>query len=133
MKQEIQARMDRAIANARLFNELFDLMVTTAETSFEVTSVCVSDNNFRINYDDGALDIDIICNDNEYNTITINITYNSSIVVGVMNVNVHGGMEESYHSVPRAYRLQIYDFADAVSEALDGFIDGGTSTDSNAG
>lgn len=132
MRPEIQERMDKAIRNTRLYNELFDLIVTTTEVSFSESAQQVNENQFRVDYQ-SALDIQVICNDNEYNTLTINVMYNSTDLVAVLNVTIHGTMEESYHNVPRVYRMTIYDYADAVSEALDSFINGGTSTNSNDG
>ena len=121
MRPEIQERMDKAISNTRLYNELFDLIVTTTEVSFSESAQQVNENQFRVDYQ-SALDIQVICNDNEYNTLTINVMYNSTDLVAVLNVTIHGTMEESYHNVPRAYRMTIYDYADAVSEALEQYI-----------
>lgn len=121
MRPEIQERMDKAIRNTRLYNELFDLIVTTTEVSFSESAQQVNENQFRVDYQ-SALDIQVICNDNEYNTLTINVMYNSTDLVAVLNVTIHGTMEESYHNVPRAYRMTIYDYAGAVSEALEQYI-----------
>lgn len=121
MRPEIQERMDKAIRNTRLYNELFDLIVTTTEVSFSESAEQTAENQFKVIYD-SALDIQVTCNDNEYNTITVNIIHNQVGCVATLSINIHGTMEESYHNIPRTYRMTIYDYADAISEALEQFI-----------
>lgn len=124
MKPSIQERMERQIGLATTYNTLFDLIVTTTETSFSVTATNPADNQYNVETVD--IRINVICNDNDYNTITIYI-YNPATLenpqIGVLQINKNGDMDESLHNVPRAMRRIINDYIDDIYDALDSWID----------
>lgn len=124
MKQSIQERMNRQINLTTKYNQLFDLVVTTAETSLDATATNPSDNQYNVTLE--ALDVNIICNDNEYNTINVYL-YNRATqegsMIGNLVININGDIDESLHNVPRTLRRTINDFIDDIYDAIDGWID----------
>ena len=124
MKPTIQERMERQIALTTKYNQLFDLMVTTSETSFDTTSTNPADNQYNI--DDTDVTVSIICNDNQYNIITIYINTPAATEnpqIGVLSINIDGDMDESLHNIPRAIRRKVNDYIDDLYDALDSWID----------
>ena len=125
MKPSIQERMERQIALATTYNTLFDLVVTTTETSFSVTATNPADNQYNVETAD--IRINVICNDNDYNTITIYI-YNPATLenpqIGVFQINKNGDIDESLHNVPRAMRRIVNDYIDDIYDAIDSWVDG---------
>lgn len=128
MKPSIQERMERQIALATTYNTLFDLMVTTTETSFSVTATNPADNQYNVETAD--IRVNVICNDNDYSTITIYI-YNPATLenpqIGVLQISKNGDMDESMHNIPRALRKIVNDYIDDVYNALDSWIDNQTN------
>ena len=128
MKQSIQERMTRQINLATTYNTLFDLIVETTETAFSVTATNPADNQYNVLTE--SLQVNVICNDNEYNTITVFI-YNTAVTenvqIGVLQININGDMDESLHNIPRALRRTINDYIDDVYDALDSWIDDQTN------
>ena len=124
MKPSIQERMERQIALATTYNTLFDLMVTTTETSFSATATNPADNQYNVETAD--IRVNVICNDNDYNTITIYI-YNPATLenpqIGVLQISKNGDMDESLRNVPRTMRRLVNDYIDDIYEALDSWID----------
>lgn len=124
MKPTIQERMERQIALTTKFNQLFDLMVTTTETSLETTATNPAGNQYDV--ETAELRVNVICNDNEYNTITIYIYDPATEVnsqIGVLQININGDMDESMHNVPRAIRRIVNNYIDDIYDALDSWID----------
>ena len=124
MKPSIQERMERQIALTTKFNQLFDLMVTTTETSLETTAANPAGNQYDV--ETAELRVNVICNDNEYNTITIYIYDPAAEVdsqIGVLQININGDMDESMHNVPRAIRRIVNNYIDDIYDALDSWID----------
>ena len=60
MKPTIQERMERQIALTTKYNQLFDLIVTTTETSLGITATNPADNQYNV--EDTDLVISIVCN-----------------------------------------------------------------------
>lgn len=124
MKPSIQERMERQIALATTYNTLFDLMVTTTETSFSATATNPADNQYNVETAD--IRVNVICNDNDYNTITIYI-YNPATLenpqIGVLQISKNGDMDESLRNVPRTMRRLVNDYIDDIYGALDSWID----------
>lgn len=124
MKPSIQERMERQIALATTYNTLFDLMVTATETSFSVTATNPADNQYNVETAD--IRVNVICNDNDYSTITIYI-YNPATLenpqIGVLQISKNGDMDESLRNVPRTMRRLVNDYIDDIYEALDSWID----------
>lgn len=128
MKPSIQERMQRQINLATTYNTLFDLIVETTETSFSTTAVNPADNQYNVETVD--LRVTVICNDNDYNTITIyinNLATPENPQIGVLQINKNGDMDESLHNVPRALRRIVNDYIDDVYNALDSWIDNQTN------
>ena len=125
MKPSIQERMERQIALATTYKTLFDLIVTTTETSFSVTATNPADNQYNVETAD--IRVNVICNDNDYSTITIYI-YNPATLenpqIGVLQINKNGDIDESLHNVPRAMRRLVNDYIDDIYDAIDSWIDG---------
>ncbi len=124
MKPTIQERMERQIALTTKFNQLFDLMVTTTETSLATTATNPAGNQYDV--ETTELRVNVICNDNEYNTITIYIydpAAQENPQIGVLQININGDMDESMHNIPRAIRRIVNDYIDDIYDALDSWID----------
>lgn len=124
MKPSIQERMERQIALTTKYNQLFDLIVTTAEESLSITATNPADNQYNV--EDTDLVVSIICNDTQYNTVTVYINNPAAIEnpqVGVLTININGDMDESLHNIPRVIRRKINDFIDDIYDALDSWID----------
>jgi hypothetical protein len=128
MKPSIQERMQRQINLATTYNTLFDLIVETTETSFSATATNPADNQYNVLTE--SLQVNVICNDNEYNTISVFI-YNPAVTenvqIGVLQININGDMDESMHNTPRALRRAVNDYIDDVYDALDSWIDDQTN------
>ena len=128
MKPSIQERMTRQINLATTYNTLFDLIVETTETSFSVTATNPADNQYNVLTE--SLQVNVICNDNEYNTITVfiyNLAVTENVQIGVLQININGDMDESLHNIPRAVRRIVNDYIDDVYDALDSWIDDQTN------
>lgn len=128
MKQSIQERMERQIALATTYNTLFDLMVTTTETSLSITATCPADNQYVVT--DTDIEVVVICNDNQYNTITIyinNLAATTDSQVGTLQININGDIDESLHNVPRAIRKKVNTYIDDLYDAIDSWIDNNDS------
>lgn len=124
MKQSIQERMETQIGLTTLYNTLFDLIVTTTETSFETQSTNPTDNMYVVSTE--SLRIEVICNDNQYNTITVNIISKldpNETNIGTIQANINGDIDESMHNIPRTLRKAINDYIDDIYDAIDGWID----------
>lgn len=124
MKPSIQERMERQIELATTYNTLFDLMVTTTETSLESTATNPADNQYNV--DTADLIVNVFCNDNQYNTITIYLytpVLQESTQIGVLQININGDMDESLHNIPRAVRRKVNSYIDDIYDAIDGWID----------
>ena len=128
MKPSIQERMQRQINLATTYNTLFDLIVETTETSFSATATNPADNQYNVLTE--SLQVNVICNDNEYNTVSVFI-YNPAVTenvqIGVLQININGDIDESMHNIPRALRRTVNDYIDAVYDALDSWIDNQTN------
>ena len=128
MKQSIQERMNNQIAKATAYNTLFDIVVCTSEESLSTQSVNTTENQYIINTQ--SLNVIIICNDNDWNTITVSIdipTLESARVADIQ-INIMGQMEEDYHNIPRSVRAQIFDLVDDIYEAVQGWVDEDSNT-----
>lgn len=124
MKQSIQERMETQIGLTTLYNTLFDLIVTTTETSLATQSTNPAENMYVVTT--ASLRIDVICNDNQYNTITVNIIGKVSETesnIGTLQININGDIDESLHNIPRTLRKAINDYIDDIYDAIDGWID----------
>ena len=127
MKQSIQERMNRQIELATGYNTLFDLIVTATETSFSTQSTNPADNQYNIVTAD--VEADVICNDSQYNTITVYIydIEGDNSQIGTLSISLNGDMDESLHNVPRSIRRIVNNYIDDVYDALDSWIDGATN------
>lgn len=131
MKEAIQERMDNQIELTTKYNQLFDLIVTTTETTFNTTATSEIDNQYVVETED--IKISIICNDNRFNTVDIYI-YDSdrgpdaSPIASVVT-NINGEIDESLHNVPRTIRRTVNDYIDDIYDAIDGWIDDSSNED----
>ena len=131
MKPEIQKRMNDAIATTTIINQLFDLIVETSETSLDRTATFSYENQYSINTD--LLAVRIVCNDNMFNTLSINIDYAPSMThIADFNVAATGTFDETYHNIPKACRNTVFSYASDISDALEGFINKNNLSDLNA-
>lgn len=128
MKQSIQERMNNQIAKATAYNTLFDVVVCTSEESLATQSVNPADNQYIINTQ--SFNVIIVCNDNDWNTITVSIDVSAleSARVADIQISIMGQMEEDYHNIPRSIRAQIFDLVDDIYEAVQGWIDENSNT-----
>lgn len=128
MKPSIQERMQRQINLATTYNTLFDLIVETTETSFSATATNPADNQYNVQTE--SLQVNVICNDNEYNTISVfiyNLAVTENVQIGVLQININGDIDESLHNIPRAMRRAVNDYIDDVYDAIDSWIDNQTN------
>lgn len=128
MKQSIQERMNNQIAKATSYNTLFDIVVCTSEESLSAQSVNPADNQYIITTP--SFSTIIVCNDNDWNTITVSIDVPAleSARVADIQINIMGQMEEDYHNIPRSIRSQIFDLVDDIYEAVQGWVDENSNT-----
>ena len=124
MKQSIQERMNNQIAKATTYNTLFDIVVCTSEESLSTQSTNPADNQYVIITQN--FNTSIVCNDNDYNTITVSIdvpALDTGARVADVQINIFGQMEEDYHNIPRAIRSTVFGLVDDIYEAVQGWID----------
>lgn len=123
MKPTIEERMQRQIGLTTKYNELFDIIVTTVETSMEVTATNPAENQWDATTE--LVGVNVICNDTQYNTITVYINDIAATMnpqIGVVNVGIDGGIDESLHNVPRAIRRTVTGLIDDIYDAVDSWI-----------
>ena len=128
MKQSIQERMNNQIAKATTYNTLFDIVVCTSEESLSTQSTNPADNQYIITT--SSFNTVIVCNDNDWNTITVSIDVPAleTARVADIQINTMGQMEEDYHNIPRSIRTQIFNLVDDIYEAVQGWIDENSNT-----
>ena len=123
MKPTIEERMQRQIGLTTKYNELFDTIVTAVETSMEVTTTNPAENQWDAVTE--LVGVNVICNDTQYNTITVYINDIAATMnpqVGVVNIGIDGGIDESLHNVPRAIRRTVTGLIDDIYDAVDAWI-----------
>lgn len=128
MKQSIQERMNNQIAKATTYNTLFDIVVCTSEESLSTQSTNPADNQYIITT--SSFNTVIVCNDNDWNTITVSIDVPAleTARVADIQINTMGQLEEDYHNIPRSIRTQIFNLVDDIYEAVQGWIDENSNT-----
>lgn len=125
MKQSIQERMNNQIQKTTNYNTLFDVVVTTSEESLGVTSTNPADNQYNLETINFASMI--ICNDNEWSTITIGIddlALGTQARVADLQINIHGDIEEVYHNIPRSIRSAVMNYVNDIFDAVEQWING---------
>lgn len=130
MKPSIEERMNNQIAKTRVYNTLFDIVVTTSETSLGVVSTNPASNQY--NLDTTNFNVGIVCNDNDWNTISVFIddpAIPEQARVADLQINIHGNIEETYHNIPRSIRRAVMDYVDDIFEAVESWIDGGSTVE----
>lgn len=132
MKQSIQERMNNQIQKTTNYNTLFDVVVTTSEESLGVTSTNPADNQYNLETINFASMI--ICNDNEWSTITIGIddlALGTQARIADLQINIHGDIEEVYHNIPRSIRSAVMNYVDDIFEAVEQWINGNDLEEGN--
>lgn len=132
MKQSIQERMNNQIQKTTNYNTLFDVIVTTSEESLGVTSTNPADNQYNLETVNFASMI--ICNDNEWSTITIGIddlALGTQARIADLQINIHGDIEEVYHNIPRSIRSAVMNYVDDIFEAVEQWINGNDLEEGN--
>lgn len=132
MKQSIQERMNNQIQKTTIYNTLFDVVVTTSEESLGVTSTNPADNQYNISTVNFASMI--VCNDNEWSTITIGIddlALGTQARIADLQINIHGDIEEVYHNIPRSIRSAVMNYVDDIFEAVEQWINGNDLEEGN--
>lgn len=132
MKQSIQERMNNQIQKTTNYNTLFDVVVTTSEESLGVTSTNPADNQYNLETVNFASMI--ICNDNEWSTITIGIddlALGTQARIADLQINIHGDIEEVYHNIPRSIRSAVMNYVDDIFEAVEQWINGNDLEEGN--
>ena len=123
MKPGIEERMNNMITKARLYNTLFDVVVTASETSLGVVSTNSSDNQYNLVTTD--FDTTIVCNDNDWNTVSIYIddpSLGDQARVANLQINLHGDIDETYHNIPRSIRRAVMNYVDDLFDAVEQWI-----------
>lgn len=132
MKQSIQERMNNQIQKTTNYNTLFDVVVTTSEESLGVTSTNPADNQY--NLETVNFVSMVVCNDNEWSTITIGIddlALGTQARVADLQINIHGDIEEVYHNIPRSIRSAVMNYVDDIFEAVEQWINGDNLEEGN--
>lgn len=132
MKQSIQERMNNQIQKTTIYNTLFDVVVTTSEESLGVSSTNPADNQYNISTVNFASMI--VCNDNEWSTITIGIddlALGTQARIADLQINIHGDIEEVYHNIPRSIRSAVMNYVDDIFEAVEQWINGNDLEEGN--
>lgn len=132
MKQSIQERMNNQIQKTTNYNTLFDVVVTTSEESLGVTSTNPADNQYNLETINFASMI--VCNDNEWSTITIGIddlALGTQARIADLQINIHGDIEEVYHNIPRSIRSAVMNYVDDIFEAVEQWINGNDLEEGN--
>lgn len=132
MKQSIQERMNNQIQKTTNYNTLFDVVVTTSEESLGVTSTNPADNQYNLETVNFASMI--VCNDNEWSTITIGIddlALGTQARIADLQINIHGDIEEVYHNIPRSIRSAVMNYVDDIFEAVEQWINGNDLEEGN--
>lgn len=132
MKQSIQERMNNQIQKTTNYNTLFDVVVTTSEESLGVTSTNPADNQY--NLETVNFVSMVVCNDNEWNTITIGIddlALGTQARIADLQINIHGDIEEVYHNIPRSIRSAVMNYVDDIFEAVEQWINGNDLEEGN--
>lgn len=124
MKQSIHERMERQIALATKFNTIFDIVVAASEESLSASSTNPSENRYDVANE--YLTTQIVCNDNEWNTVIVYIIdparEGESSNIGTLTINSNGEIDEILHNVPRAIRRIVNDYIDGIYEAIEAWI-----------
>lgn len=123
MKPGIEERMNNMITKTRLYNTLFDVVVTGSETSLGVVSTNPSDNQYNLTTTD--FNAAVVCNDNDWNTVSVYIddpSLGDQARVANLQINSHGDIEETYHNIPRSIRRAVMSYVDDIFDAVDGWI-----------
>jgi hypothetical protein len=123
MKPGIEERMNNMITKARLYNTLFDVVVTASETSLGVVSTSPSDNQYNLVTTD--FNTAVVCNDNDWNTVSIYIddpSLGDQARVANLQINLHGDIDETYHNIPRSIRRAVMNYVDDVFDAVEQWI-----------
>lgn len=130
MKPGIERRMTEQIEKTKVYNTLFDVVVEASEVSLKTPSTNPGDNQYVITT--AEFTSTIICNDNEWNTISVYIDIpelGDQGRIANLQINAHGNIEETYHNVPRSIRKSVMDYVDDVFEAIEGMINANTKED----
>lgn len=123
MKPGIEERMNNMITKTRLYNTLFDVVVTASETSLGVVSTNPSDNQYDLVTTD--FNTAVVCNDNDWNTVSIYIddpSLGEQARVANLQINSRGDIEETYHNIPRSIRRAVMNYVDDIFEAIEQWI-----------
>lgn len=122
MRPAIEERMNNQIQRVRVYNTLFDLVVTAVEVETGHQAINPVDNQYLITVD--PIRVAIMCNDNDGNTVSIYIdtTGDESIHLADIQINSDGGVEENYHNIPISLRTNVINIVNAVCDAIDGWI-----------
>ena len=132
MKQSIQERMNNQIQKTTNYNTLFDVVVTSSEESLGVTSTNPADNQY--NLETVNFVSMVVCNDNEWSTITIGIddlALGMQARVADLQINIHGDIEEVYHNIPRSIRSAVMNYVDDIFDAVEQWINGDNLEEGN--
>jgi hypothetical protein len=124
--------MNNQIQKTTIYNTLFDVVVTTSEESLGVTSTNPADNQYNISTVNFASMI--VCNDNEWSTITIgidDIALGTQARIADLQINIHGDIEEVYHNIPRSIRSAVMNYVDDIFEAVEQWINGNDLEEGN--
>lgn len=121
MKSEIEQRMQTEITNATKWNQLFDTIVGVTETVFKITMTFVPDNMFEGTPTVGTtrLKINIVCNDNVWDTITVSINnFDTDERYESLTIDLQGNIREEGVRIPRSIRSTIYEYIDEIDLAI---------------
>lgn len=123
MKEVIRRRLERAITVETKINELFDLLLTTTETTFETeSSMQGSDARFVVKT--AELSVYVTCNDQVYDSVRIDVYGIDDITKYTTVLTTIGGkFEENSESIPKSVRKIIKDFIETLNDVFDEFID----------
>lgn len=121
MKHEIRERLDKRITKETINHEVFSLIVETTESQWNCTSQMTSENVFEASNTTDGITSTMVIND-EYDYTTIILRQPDGNDLGSITCHSNGEINESYNKLPRAIRVVVYDYVDAIAEAIDDYI-----------
>lgn len=121
MKHEIRERLDKRITKETINHEVFSLIVETTESQWNCTSQMTSENVFEASNTTDGITSTMVIND-EYDYTTIILRQPDGNDLGSIVCHANGEINESYNKLPRAIRVVVYDYVDAIAEAIDDYI-----------
>lgn len=127
MKSEIQEYMEERIHEIRSQNTMFDIAVSTIETSFDTEMTAETETQFSLMTDKWRIQVSL--DESLYDGI-VTVSFNRATVEGIarigsMTITSQGVMNEAYHNIDTTEnRSEIYTVFSSIFAKVKQYIDG---------